>query len=110
MANKESGEAPAARPPKEKTAAQEAQKAKGAGKKKAAEPTGPAPKYKREQPPRLRRQYDDAVRGAMRGLATEQRPSNTSRRWRSSNGFRAPPRRRSSSRPRACMTSAKCCR
>jgi large subunit ribosomal protein L5 len=65
MANKESGEAPAAKPPKEKTAAQEAQKAKGAAKKKAAEPTGPAPKYKRPQPPRLRRQYDETVKAAM---------------------------------------------
>ena len=65
MAKDDSGAAPAAKPPKEKTAAQEAQKAKGAGKKKAAEPTGPAPKYKREQLPRLRRQYDDTVRGAM---------------------------------------------
>ena len=37
---------------------------KGAGKKKA-EPTGPAPTYKREKPPRLRSLYDDTVKGAM---------------------------------------------
>ena len=34
-------------------------------KKKAAEPTGPAPTYKREQPPRLRKAYDDNVRPQM---------------------------------------------
>jgi large subunit ribosomal protein L5 len=58
MANQESGEAPAAKPQREKSAP------KGAGKKKA-EPTGPAPKYKREQLPRLRRMYDDTVRGQL---------------------------------------------
>ena len=51
------GEAPA-KPQKEKAAKS------GAGKKKA-EPTGPAPKYKRTQLPRLRRQYDETVRGAL---------------------------------------------
>ncbi len=41
-------------------------KAKGEGaKKKAAEPTGPAPKYKREKPPRLKTTYDNTIRPAM---------------------------------------------
>jgi large subunit ribosomal protein L5 len=54
-------EAPAAdaAPKKERV-----QKPKG-DKKKAAEPAGPAPKYKREKPPRLRSQYDTAVRQTM---------------------------------------------
>jgi large subunit ribosomal protein L5 len=43
-----------------------AEKAKAkAGGKKAAEPTGPAPKYKREKPPRLKTHYRDTVRPAM---------------------------------------------
>jgi large subunit ribosomal protein L5 len=41
-----------------------AEKAK-AGGKKAAEPTGPAPKYKREKPPRLKKAYDEQVRPAL---------------------------------------------
>jgi large subunit ribosomal protein L5 len=42
------------------------QKAKAeGGKKKVAEPTGPAPKYKREQHPKLRAQYEKQVRPAM---------------------------------------------
>jgi large subunit ribosomal protein L5 len=45
----------AERPPREKTEK----------KKKATEPSGPPPKYKREQLPRLRRTYDDTVRGQM---------------------------------------------
>jgi len=41
-------------------------KAKGeASKKKAAEPAGPAPKYKREQPPRLKQTYEKTIRQAM---------------------------------------------
>jgi len=40
-------------------------KAQGQGKKKAAEPTGPAPTYKREQPPKLKAQYDKTVREQM---------------------------------------------
>jgi len=41
-------------------------KAKGEGqKKKAAEPTGPAPKYKRTAPPRLKAKYDQAIRTEM---------------------------------------------
>jgi large subunit ribosomal protein L5 len=40
--------------------------AKGlAGKKKSTEPAGPAPKYKRETPPRLRTKYNDTVKAAM---------------------------------------------
>ncbi len=43
-----------------------AEKAKAkAGGKKAAEPTGPAPTYKREAPPRLKKTYDDQVRQAL---------------------------------------------
>jgi large subunit ribosomal protein L5 len=40
--------------------------AKGlAGKKKATEPAGPAPKYKREKPPRLKTTYNDTIRPQM---------------------------------------------
>jgi large subunit ribosomal protein L5 len=42
-----------------------APKQKGGGGKKKAEPTGPAPKYKREKPPRLRTVYDQTVRETM---------------------------------------------
>ncbi len=48
--------------------AERAAKAKAAGegkKKKGAEPTGPAPKYKREKAPRLRTVYETQVRQAM---------------------------------------------
>jgi large subunit ribosomal protein L5 len=45
----------AERPPREKTEK----------KKKATEPAGPPPKYKREQPPRLRKTYHDTVRSQM---------------------------------------------
>lgn len=46
-----------------KAAAKKEGQAKGKGKadKKKAEPTGPAPKYKREQLPKLRRLYQDSV-------------------------------------------------
>jgi large subunit ribosomal protein L5 len=37
----------------------------GEKKKKAAEPTGPAPTYKREQPPRLKAKYDNTIRPDM---------------------------------------------
>jgi len=59
MANEDKKEAPAAdaAPKKERPA-----KAQGGGKKKAAEPTGPAPKYKRETPPKLRKLYDSQIR------------------------------------------------
>ena len=41
-------------------------KAKGEAKaKKAAEPTGPAPKYKREKAPKLKTVYDQTIRPAM---------------------------------------------
>lgn len=43
-----------------------AEKAKAkAGGKKSSEPTGPAPKYKREKAPRLKKTYDDQVRAAL---------------------------------------------
>src|ERR1051326_1763029 len=59
-----SEEEKAAAEAKKKERAEKA-KAKGGGGKKAAEPTGPAPKYKREKPPRLKKHYDEAVRAAM---------------------------------------------
>ena len=40
-------------------------KAKGEGKKKAAEPTGPAPKYKRTELPRMRKLYEGTARDSM---------------------------------------------
>jgi large subunit ribosomal protein L5 len=40
-------------------------RAKGEGKKKAAEPTGPAPKYKREKAPKLKALYDGQIRPQM---------------------------------------------
>ena len=40
-------------------------RAKGEGKKKVTEPTGPAPKYKREKAPKLKAMYDGQVRPAM---------------------------------------------
>ena len=40
-------------------------KAQGGGKKKAAEPTGPAPKYKREGLPKLRQSYEQTVKGQL---------------------------------------------
>lgn len=58
MANEENKKADA--PKKEKAA-----KA-GAGKKKAAEPTGPAPKYKRETAPKLKALYDKTVKDQMK--------------------------------------------
>jgi len=56
---KPEGEAAAA-PKKERPA-----KAQGEGRKKKAEPTGPAPKYKREQPPRLKTTYEKTVKAQM---------------------------------------------
>ena len=60
MANEEDKKdaAPAEGAPKKERPA----KAQGGGKKKAAEPTGPAPKYKRESPPKLKKLYDTQVR------------------------------------------------
>jgi large subunit ribosomal protein L5 len=61
MANDEKAAAPAADAPKKEKPA----RAKGEGKKKAAEPTGPAPTYKRDQPPKLRSTYEKTIRPAM---------------------------------------------
>jgi large subunit ribosomal protein L5 len=61
MANEEDKKpAGDAAPKKEKAA-----KAQGGGKKKAAEPTGPAPKYKREKAPKLKSTYDTQIKSAM---------------------------------------------
>jgi large subunit ribosomal protein L5 len=57
-------EAKAAAEAKKKERAEKA-KAKAGGGKKAAEPTGPAPKYKREKAPRLKSTYDTQVRDAL---------------------------------------------
>jgi large subunit ribosomal protein L5 len=56
MAKDDEKAAPAADAPKK----ERVQKPKGE-KKKAAEPTGPAPKYKREKAPALRRKYQETV-------------------------------------------------
>ncbi|MDX2087187.1 MAG: 50S ribosomal protein L5 [Kofleriaceae bacterium] len=61
MANEEDKKpAGDAAPKKEKAA-----KAQGGGKKKAAEPTGPAPKYKREKAPKLKTTYDATIKPQM---------------------------------------------
>jgi large subunit ribosomal protein L5 len=57
---KEGAAAPSDAPKKERPA-----KAQGS-KKKAPEPTGPAPKYKREQPPKLKAMYDKTIREQMK--------------------------------------------
>ena len=57
-------EAKAAAEAKKKERAEKA-KAKAGGGKKAAEPTGPAPKYKREKAPRLKDHYEKSVRAAL---------------------------------------------
>ena len=62
MAKDDENQAAPAAPKKEK--AERAPKAKG-DKKKGAEPSGPAPKYKREKPPRLKAVYDGTVRNQM---------------------------------------------
>ena len=49
----------------EAKAAAKPAKAKTGGGKKKAEPTGPAPKYKREQKPRLRQTYENTVAATM---------------------------------------------
>ena len=64
MANEENNndaDAKAAAEAKKKERAEKA-KAKAGGGKKAAEPAGPAPKYKREKAPRLKKTYDETVR------------------------------------------------
>ena len=58
-------DAKAAAEAKKKERAEKAAAKAGAGKKAKAEPAGPAPKYKREQPPRLKRTYDETVRPQM---------------------------------------------
>src|SRR5436190_2068018 len=64
MANEENNDdAKAAAEAKKKERAEKA-KAKAGGMKKD-EPTGPAPKYKRETAPRLKKTYDETVRGQM---------------------------------------------
>jgi large subunit ribosomal protein L5 len=63
MATKEDEKAEAA-PAAEAPKKERPQKPKG-DKKKATEPAGPPPKYKREKPPRLRAMYDGTVRGTM---------------------------------------------
>jgi large subunit ribosomal protein L5 len=69
MANEEDSGADAEAAAKKKERAEKAAakaKAKGEGqKKKAAEPTGPAPKYKRVTPPRLKAKYDTTIRPEM---------------------------------------------
>jgi large subunit ribosomal protein L5 len=65
MADENNDEQKAAAEAKKKERAEKAA-AKGlAGKKKTAEPAGPAPKYKREKAPRLKKTYDDTVRATM---------------------------------------------
>ena len=64
MADEKSEEEKAAAEAKKKERAEKA-KAKAGGGKKAAEPAGPAPKYKREKAPRLKRMYDETVRAQM---------------------------------------------
>jgi len=65
MADENNNEdAKAAAEAKKKERAEKA-KAKAGGGKKAAEPTGPAPKYKREKAPRLKDTYEKTVRAAL---------------------------------------------
>ena len=64
MANEDEDPKAAAEAKKKERAEKAAAKA-GAGKKKASEPTGPAPKYKREKAPRLKASYDTQVRQAL---------------------------------------------
>ena len=59
MAKDDDKAAPAEKKPREK------KEGGGQGKKKAAEPTGPAPTYKREKAPKLKAQYDGTIRTAM---------------------------------------------
>ncbi|KAB2911729.1 MAG: 50S ribosomal protein L5 [Kofleriaceae bacterium] len=62
MANEENAEGGE---PKAQAKEKKPPQGKGPGRKKAAEPTGPAPKYKREQPPRLKQMYQNQVRGQL---------------------------------------------
>jgi large subunit ribosomal protein L5 len=70
MANDESdkGEKPVmdeAAAAKKKERAEKAKQKGEAKAKKAAEPTGPAPTYKRETAPRLKKKYDETIRPSM---------------------------------------------
>ncbi len=66
MADENNNEdAKAAAEAKKKERAEKAAAKAGGGKKKATEPTGPAPKYKREKAPRLKKTYEDQVRQAL---------------------------------------------
>ena len=64
MANEDNSDAGKALAEAKKKERADKAKAKAGGKKAAAE-AGPAPKYKREKAPRLKKTYDDTVRGAM---------------------------------------------
>jgi large subunit ribosomal protein L5 len=61
MADDDNKKAPADGAPKK----ERAPKGDGGRKKKAAEPTGPAPKYKREKAPKLKALYDGTIRTTM---------------------------------------------
>jgi len=68
MASEDNNDAEAQKAAAEAKKKERAEKAaaKGlAGKKGKTEPTGPAPKYKREKPPRLKSVYNDTIRPAM---------------------------------------------
>ncbi len=66
MADENNNEdAKAAAEAKKNARAEKAAAKAGGGKKKATEPTGPAPKYKREKAPRLKKTYEDQVRQAL---------------------------------------------
>src|SRR5690349_7510324 len=65
MATKEQDNAAEAKPAKPAKEGAPKKEGKGGGGKKAKEPTGPAPKYKREKPPRLRAVYETTVKGNM---------------------------------------------
>jgi large subunit ribosomal protein L5 len=62
--NNNDADAKAAAEAKKKERAEKA-KAKAGGGKKATEPAGPAPKYKREKAPRTKKHYEDVVRPAL---------------------------------------------
>ncbi len=69
MANENEEQTPeeraAAAEAKKKERAEKAAAKAGGGTKKEKKDEGPAPKYKREKPPRLKAQYDQTVRQAM---------------------------------------------
>ena len=65
MANEDEKGAEATEAKPEKPKREPSQKKGGDKGKKAKEPTGPAPTYKREQAPRLKRQYDSTVKQTM---------------------------------------------